>query len=296
MKNYFGIGLLFLMSFSLALGQGPTGLYGPREDRGLVANPDLDEASGLAASRVNPGLLWTHNDSGGFPHLYALDTHGKSLGKVILVGVNNRDWEDLAVGPGPLPGRSYLYIADIGDNDGRYPVKTILRLPEPSLSRFVQGKCFLRADSIAQIRFRYPDGNHDAETLVVDPRDGAIYVITKAKPQGRLFKIPSDQAGSEPVLAQDLGPVPVRKAVSGEISPQGDEILVKNYFFVYHWTIGAGQPLADMFGQSPTMVPYLPEPQGEALCFDPEGHGFYTLSEERDGVEAHLYFYPRNVK
>src|SRR4029079_15941055 len=55
--------------------------------------PELTESSGLAVSRRNPGLLWSHNDSGSAAVLFALDTTGATRGRV-RVPVNTRDWED----------------------------------------------------------------------------------------------------------------------------------------------------------------------------------------------------------
>ena len=63
-----------------------------------MAEPANGEASGLAASRRTDGLIWTHNDSGGEPVLFALGTDGALRGKVRLEGVTNEDWEDLASG------------------------------------------------------------------------------------------------------------------------------------------------------------------------------------------------------
>ena len=47
-------------------------------DRGALDNPEIVEASGIAASRKNAGALWTHNDSGGAPKVYLIDDSGKN--------------------------------------------------------------------------------------------------------------------------------------------------------------------------------------------------------------------------
>ena len=260
-------GLLFLASVSLSWGQSASP-YGARQDCGQIEAPEIDEASGLAASRVNSGVLWTHNDSGGFPHVYAMDTHGRSLGKLILVGANNRDWEDLAVGPGPVPGKSYLYIADTGDNDGRYRTKIIYRVPEPRLNCFRDGKYVMSADSIGLIRFRYPEGHPDAETLIIDPRNGELYVITKAEPQGRLYRIPQSDGIT---TAVDQGPVSVAKAVSGECAPQGDELLVKNYFLCIIGGSKATSPCARPWTNNPRWFPICPSPRARRFATMPRG-------------------------
>ena len=100
-----------------------------RTDLGLLQSPLLTEASGIAASRPYPGVLWTHNDSGDPARVFALNAHGEHLGIYTIAGASNRDWEDIATGPGPEPGRSYLYIGEIGDNSAVYVTKYIYRLP-----------------------------------------------------------------------------------------------------------------------------------------------------------------------
>ena len=91
----------------------------------------LKEASGLAASARNPGVLWTHND-GSQGKIYALATNGSLLATFDVNNVD--DLEDIAVGPGPTNGVSYLYIGDIGGSAGtngqRSSVK-IIRVLEP---------------------------------------------------------------------------------------------------------------------------------------------------------------------
>jgi hypothetical protein len=91
--------------------------------------PDLPEASGLAASRRTPGVLWAHNDSGD-PFVFALTATGGVKGRVFVTGARVWDWEDIAVGP--CANGTCLYIADIGDNDRRRQSVTIYRTPEPA--------------------------------------------------------------------------------------------------------------------------------------------------------------------
>src|ERR1700749_1609546 len=66
---------------------------------GIVNIPKLVEASGIAASRNNPGVLWTENDSGNSAVVYAIDSQGRNLVTYALPG--NTDNEDIGIGPGP---------------------------------------------------------------------------------------------------------------------------------------------------------------------------------------------------
>src|ERR1044071_2417295 len=84
----------------------------PRE-LGLI-DEKLPEASGLSWSVANPGSLWSINDSGNAAEVYLIDTtaHIKLTCKL---KVENRDWEEVMVGPGPIDGKSYVYVGEIGD-------------------------------------------------------------------------------------------------------------------------------------------------------------------------------------
>lgn len=46
--------------------------FGDRIDCGVVECNDIKEASGIVASRVNPGVLWVHNDSGDKARTFAM--------------------------------------------------------------------------------------------------------------------------------------------------------------------------------------------------------------------------------
>jgi hypothetical protein len=93
--------------------------FGGPVSAGVVQHAPLQEASGLVASRTHPGVLWSHNDSGDGPRLFALTTSVGDLGVFTLDGAEARDWEDLAIGLGPEPGLDYLYAGNIGDNESQ---------------------------------------------------------------------------------------------------------------------------------------------------------------------------------
>ena len=128
----------------------------------------LNEASGLAASQKNENVLWSHNDSGDDNIIYALNQRGEHLGIYTIDGVDARDWEDMAVGPGPDEGESYIYIGEIGDNYSQYDEKYIYRIPEPDVDAR-QEPVETTLTGVETITYQYPDGNRDSETLMVDP-------------------------------------------------------------------------------------------------------------------------------
>src|SRR5690606_23635687 len=127
-----------------------------------IAAPDLTEASGLAASSAHPGVLWTIQDSGNPPDLFAIDTTGAVRSRWRVSGVRNVDWEAISVGP--CGARACIYIGDTGDNNERRGVVSIHRLAEPAPANSRGGG---RIEEVETLRFRYPDGAHDVEALVV---------------------------------------------------------------------------------------------------------------------------------
>lgn len=98
----------------------------------LVANvhdPQLTDASGLAASQKFKDVIYTHNDGAGGPYIYAINaTTGEVISTMDIAMATNHDWEDIAVGP--CGENSCIYIADSGYRSGS-SANTIYRVQEP---------------------------------------------------------------------------------------------------------------------------------------------------------------------
>lgn len=263
---------------------------GPR-DLGKLQTKEVKEASGIAASRVSDTVVWTHNDSGDEPRIFALSTSGALLGTFHLAA-NARDWEDIASGPGPDSARNYLYVADIGDNLGLHAVKEVYRFPEPALGA-PAADLVGKVTRIDTLRIRYPDGPRDAEALMVDPRTKDLYVISKREDRVRVYLARYPQSATQVQTLVAVDTLDLHKVVAADISPSGDKILVKNYDSVFLWNRGPKQSVAEALRAKPTVLPYVPEPQGEALCWNRAGTGYFTLSEKKGKGKQHLYFYGR---
>ena len=123
-------------------------------------NPGIiDEASGIADSKINQGYLWVQQDSGN-PNEIALLSHDGSFLKTIAINaVVNRDWEDMALANGPVNGTNYIYLADIGDNSLAFSSYFIYRFAEPPAPATTVA-------NVEKITFQYPDGPHDAEAII----------------------------------------------------------------------------------------------------------------------------------
>ncbi|GAB4023679.1 PE-PGRS family protein [Spirosoma koreense] len=252
----------------------------------------IDEASGMADSRSQPGNLWIEQDSGSPAELALLGYDGQVKGKISIPNTTNRDWEEMTIGPGPQDGVNYLYIGDIGDNNAQNALCQIYRLPEPaSLQATISG--------VERINFRYPDGPRDAEAMFVDPQTKDIYIITKREEKVHLYRLAYPQNINEVTVAEAFGELPLggglaNYVTAAAISPDGSEILVRTYTQLFYWKRQSGQSIPDALqrGSSRQLVTRL-EPQGEAVCFDKEAKGFFTISERANAASVNLYYYAR---
>lgn len=278
---------IFAKSASPALGFCTTN-YSARQDLGAIQTAQITEASGIAPSRLNPGVYWIHNDSGDQNRIYAIGPGGVHLATVYLNGFAARDWEDIASGPGPVDGVSYLYVGNIGDNSAQYPLKYIARFPEPELAYTGQPVTSAVA-SVDTITYQYPDGARDAETLLVDARTRDVYVVSKRETSVRVYRLAYPQSTGSTVTAEVVSTQAFTWAVGGDISEGGDAILIKTLGILYRWCRSEGQSVAQALAQPPATLRYTVESQGEAVCWRNDNAGYITVSE---GAGAHLYFYP----
>ncbi|MCK6506593.1 hypothetical protein L6R53_25005 [Myxococcota bacterium] len=268
-----------------ATGPAPCPGWGAPVAAGVVGEPALDEASGLAWGRTDRDLLWTHDDKGGDPVLFALGADGRSRGTWAVTGATATDWEDLAAGVGPRGPT--LFIGDIGDNDDARAEVRVWRLPEPAAP---DGGG--RTAPAEELVLRFSDGPTDAEGLAYDPADGALIVVTKEKGRARLFRADAWAAAGaaqvlSPVATVDLsGPAfeGGRKVTAADLSPDGGRLLLRTSTRILAWTRAPGQPLAQALAATPCLLPAPDEPDGEALAAGERG--WATLSE---GVRPTLW-------
>ena len=300
MKSCFGHFLFFLSLISQSCVEGNTKvqnediLVEPKIDsiflaglpQGIMTNPLLEEISGLVVSSQYPNRLYVHTDSGGEAAVYVLDTLGNELGKIALVGLSNRDWEDIAIGPGPN-GTHYIYLADIGDNDAKYPEVYLYRFFEPS------GFKEIVSQEIQIAKLQYQGGPRDAETFLVDPLTGELFIVSKREQKNSLYRVPADAFTKGKAILEKSQEFNFTSSVGGDISKDGSQILIKNYLEVFYWTRQPNQSISEALQTLPRRLPYRPEPQGEAIGFNFKGNAYFTLSEKRNGIVPTLFRYPK---
>jgi hypothetical protein len=243
---------------------------------------EVAETSGLAESRVRPGVFWTHNDSGGDPVLFAVNAAGQLLGTVRVAGAENKDWEDLAVGP--CPAGSCIYIGDTGDNNGKRKDVEVYRVPEPAPTAAATAPA-------ERFTLRYPQDSRDSEALFVLP-DGALYLVTKGRRQPvELFRARAPlRAGATSTLQRVSGlsttePGRINQVTGAAATPDGRRVAVRTYTGLYVFRtadlLSGDQPAAERVDLTP-----LDEAQGEAVEMRNDGTVFLTSESPGKGDPA----------
>jgi hypothetical protein len=261
----------------------------------------LTDASGLAASAKTPGVLWVHNDSGGdSPLLFVITTNG-TLRAVFNIGADTLvDFEDMAIGPGPVAGTPYLYVGDIGvgglDTSNR-PTVRIFRAPEPEMPPGVIYDGVIR--TLAQVeRFTltYPDGSYDADAMMVDPITGDVFIGAKQPGSTRLYRASLAGASDGAIIRMELvATTTLGSASGGAISADGNRIVLRNERNARLWFRCPGESVGAAMGRSARPIPLVGtafETNGEAIAFLPNGSGYLTLSDSVIGPA--LFFLPLN--
>ena len=263
--------------------------YGPPTTIATIKEKSITESSGLVASRSTPGAYWTHNDSGDGPFIYAFDTRGDSLGIFRVTGAQARDWEDIAAGPGRQPNKSYLYIGDIGDNDKKRDEVVVYRVAEPKLTAATSKLTKARPGSTEPaeaIRLQYPDGNHDAEALLVHPTTGNIYIVNKvpiANPV--VYEATAPFIAGKVITMKRIGEIRVPSifggvVTGGSISPDGHRVALCDYFQGYEIVLPArSRDFNDIWKQRMTGFDLGKRKQGEAITYRLDGKAFLATSE-----------------
>ncbi len=241
----------------------------------VLLDPRITESSGLVASSLHPGVVWTHNDSGHPPQLFAVGQDGKTLATLTLAGAPARDWEAIAPGRSAA-GQPLLWVGDIGDNRSSWPYVRLFQIAEPAQ---------LHDADVAwtEFRLRYEDGPHNAETMLVDPLSQRMFIVTKEASGGGFYEVPEHLEPSPAVnVLHRVGDAP-GTITDGAFSPDGKHLVLVGYVYGFLYRRGdpaAGRPVA---GQPRTFFPPL-RPQGESVTWTPAGSTLLVGSEGADSA------------
>ncbi len=243
----------------------------------------INESSGLACSTRDNKVLWTHNDSGHMPILYAMDIKGNDLGTFHLEDIDSYDWEDMDAFK--YQGKHYLLIADTGDNFGIRWDARISILIEPDLHK-KQRSIISPAWSFA---FRYEDGHsYDVESVAVDIVREKIILLTKRTPHALIFELPL-----QPSASKRTGMITIQTAVKiGEfkniakpsaldISADGQLLSVNTYRRIHRFH----RQFSNDSEYSPWVydnsLKYNKLFQPEAMCLGKDQKKYYITSEKK---------------
>jgi hypothetical protein len=304
--GYFIFAFLFLQACTVAIFEDTektaakplkSAIYQNAIQIGYLANRELKEVSGLTSSRLRHDVLWTINDGGNGPFIYATDTRGKHLGKVRILDAQNQDWEDLA--SFRLRDVAYLLIADVGDNDEMRSDYFIYVTEEPAITEKIDPA----TQSVAwdyRIRFTYEDGSRDCESVAVDLQSQQILLLSKRTVPPILYTLPLFTTNRDNVqVAKRLTEVPVipqptlqdiiedprfgsyrSQPTAMDVSPDGYTAVVLTYKNGYLFQRTAGENWVQAFKKIPQLIRLPRLRQAEALCFAADGRTLFVTSEK----------------
>ena len=256
----------------------------------VLEDKRINESSGLTRSLREPDIFWTHNDSATDPCVYAIDHSGKTRAKVRVPGAVNFDWEDMASAKGE-DGTPLLFIGDLGDNLLVRPTVTVYEIPEPSLPKSADKEMLSTAPKLWHAR--YPDGQHNAETLLVHPQTRRIYIVTKTdKGDCALYVFPKKLTNGdtmELVKLTDLKfpakprlgkrPMDASQTTGGAFAPDGRRVAISTYSYIHEWHFADDEPLETVLKKASRLIEPPLVMQLEALCYDKDSETIWFTSE-----------------
>ena len=222
----------------------------------------ITESSGLAADTAN-GLYWTVNDSGDSGVVYGLEPDG-SLRGTLNFRASPIDVEAVAV------DGDRLYVADIGDNNASRDMVSVYFLTNPRASGLTV--------TYNSYDFRYPDGAHDAETLLVGP-DGRLLIVTKGA-EGGIYQASRAPSRSSTNVLRRVGDAPAL-VTDGVFLPGGTQIALLTY--------GSVEVIDAESYAKVSSIPIPNQPQAESLAVSLDGTGLLVGSEGRN---SRVYLLP----
>ncbi len=280
------------LALALALLTGvPASGFELLKERPRIQGDGITEASGMAVSPRDGKFLWIINDSGSKPVIHLIQTDGTHRGSVQLKDVKNKDWEDLA--SFSLKGKSYLLVADTGDNDSKRKSVTLWILREPELP-----KDGVNLDTTvipgSKIEFKYEDGPRDCESVAVDEKTGKILLISKRTKPPYVYQLPlvldnkrgtliARRVGKTAVKSPVTSLIPFRDQPTGlDISADGTLAAAITYYGVFLFPKKPAESWADAFSRQPTVLPAHHLTQAESVAISRDGKSIFAVSEGKN--------------
>ncbi|WP_076538863.1 hypothetical protein [Shewanella sp. UCD-KL21] len=287
---------------------------------GNITYKKIDEASGLAYSKIQDDVLWLHNDGGDSAAVYAVNLSGDLLATVNIEGVKNIDWEDMS--SFVINGNAYLLIADVGDNYANRSQYFIHIIAEPDVSK-LELAASINVTPLVSLAFNYQDGPKDCESVAVDVINQQIVLLSKRQTPQTLYQLPLPLELAQPVavlpsvptqerdtlvasslVASPLGAPPalpesfsdylgsIRLALFAgnstamSFSKDGLSAVVLTYGHAYYYKQQQPTGALSLLSNTPTIIDFPKLFQAEAVSFNHDASRFYITSE---GSPAPIY-------
>ena len=255
--------------------------YAPSKRLAYLANQDINESSGLAFSRRADSILWTHNDSGDSPRVFAFDLRGAHRGTYTIPGATAIDWEDMA--SFVLDGQPCLLLADVGDNHTRRSTCTLYLIKEPDVARKPPGPSS-PAKLLQTVHFRYEDSAHDCESIAFDRSSRTVLLLTKTlADRCQVFALAWPETSNDarqPATARSVTEVRVPMATAMDVSPDGRRAIIATYGWGYEFIRRDKEDWGTALRRPGRPVTMPVRRQGESICYGPGGKKVYLTSEK----------------
>ena len=287
-KSLIIVTLALLVSSLWAQGDGKTAftpLYQPKLLSGLPN--EVKETSGLFFYN---GRLWTHNDSGGKPILYALDTTTfQVVQRVSLKNVKNKDWEDVCT-----DGES-VFVGDFGNNKGSRKNLRIFTFPLSAIPK--EGDASIEVDSIL---FRYADQTdfakrkhaHDFDCEAIFATEDHLYLLSKGWKTGttKLYQVPKKPGN---FVAEVVNRFDSQGLITGADYDRENHVLaivgyVKGIWKPFMYLIFDFNEEGVKLSNRRIEMPQLTGAHTEGICFFDHGRCYIT-AESSEAVPARVF-------
>ena len=318
------VGMCVLSLHALLAAEAPAPIvYEEARSLGSLDGTLVRESSGVACGRINPGAVWTHNDSGAQPHVFAFSHQGELLGEFRVTGATLVDWEDIATVA--VGKKGYILIADVGDNNRQrkdcclyWVQEPLLKKPRPDTGADPKRKPFAASkttkpapekktagDSTPSgrrgpentaaadvLKFQYEDGPHNCESAAMDPETLRPYLVSKEDGNVcKVYELPSQKEWKHlrgSAVARKIGELKIPTTTGMDISPDATRAIICTYGNAFEYTRDKGESWQDAFRRAPREIPLPPRPQGESIAYGPDGRSLLLTSEIPKNQEGNV--------
>jgi len=265
--------------------------FNPPSIVGKIASKEITESSGLVVSQCQENVLWTHNDSGDGPYVFAMDRTGTHLGTWKVTNAENLDWEDIATYKDES-GKCFIYIGEIGNSRNNQLTEHIIyRFAEPTIKetdRDTSRKNAAATEPATVLKFSYPDRRRNAEVLMAEPKSGSLYIVTKEPSEpAAVYKL-KPEFGAEKQVAVKVAEitvpaVPFGMLTGGSISSDGKRLLLCDYFAAYEFALtNTADSFDEIWKQKPIATGLGRRKQGESIAYSADGNSIFATSEGKN--------------